>query len=128
MPAQRAAPFLDRLRDSGLLEAAQLDELRRRPEAQHGDPTPLARVVLRKGWRTRFQINVTAAGRGKELKVGPYVLLERLGEGGMGQVYKARHARLGRTDALKLVRKEKLSNPDTVKRFYQEVQMAAKLS
>jgi serine/threonine protein kinase len=127
MPAARPSSFLDRVRECGLLETAQLDELQQRPEARAADPSALARVILQKGWLTRFQLNMIASARGKELKVGPYILLERLGEGGMGEVFKAQHARLGRLDALKLIRKERLSNPDTVRRFYQEVRMAAQL-
>jgi WD40 repeat protein/serine/threonine protein kinase len=124
-----AAPtFLDALRANGLLDAAQLEELGRCPEAQDPAPTPLARAVLQRGWLTRFQLNTIAAGRGKDLTVGPYVLLDRLGEGGMGMVYKAEHRHMGRVVALKVIRKEKLASPDAVKRFYQEVQIAAALA
>src|SRR5262249_12093018 len=80
-----------------------------------------------RGWLTRFQISLAASGKARELLVGPYVLLERLGEGGMGQVFKARHRHMNRLVALKLMRKEKLASPDSVRRFYQEVQAAAAL-
>src|SRR5262249_7870114 len=66
-------------------------------------------------------------GNGKELVVGPYRLLDRLGEGGMGTVYKAIHMTMGRIVALKVIKKDKLSNPLAVKRFQQEVQTAGKL-
>src|SRR5262249_38439044 len=127
MAAPTVSPFLDRLRQAGILEPAQLEELAARPEAREADPSPLARFALQKGWLTRYQINAVAAGRARELKVGPYVLLDRLREGGMGQVFKARHARLGRLEAVKLIRKERLANADTVRRLYQEVRMAAQL-
>jgi Leucine-rich repeat (LRR) protein/tRNA A-37 threonylcarbamoyl transferase component Bud32 len=65
---------------------------------------------------------------GRDLVLGSYILLERLGEGGMGQVFKARHCKLGRIVALKLIRKERLDNPATVKRFQREVRAAAALS
>jgi WD40 repeat protein/serine/threonine protein kinase len=130
MPAERVAPpsFLDNLRASDLLTGAQLDELRKCPEAKDPSPTPLARVVHQRGWLTRFQINMVAAGRGPELTVGPYLLLDRLGEGGMGMVYKARHQHMQRVVALKVIRKEKLASPEAVRRFYSEVQLAAALS
>src|SRR5262249_16622320 len=73
------------------------------------------------------QISFAASGKGKDLFIGPYVLLERLGEGGMGQVFKARHRHMNRLVALKLMRREKLSSPDSVRRFYQEVQAAGGL-
>ena len=47
-------------------------------------------------------------GRGEELLLGSYVLLERLGEGGMGEVFKARNWKLGQTVALKLISKARM--------------------
>jgi hypothetical protein len=55
-------------------------------------------------------------------------MLERLGECGMGQVFKARHRKLGRVVALKLIRKERLANPNAVKRFHREIQLAGQLN
>jgi serine/threonine-protein kinase len=45
----------------------------------------------------------------------------------MGIVYKARHLRMNRMVALKVIEKDRLSKPDAVKRFYQEVEAAARL-
>jgi WD40 repeat protein len=127
MVVERQTLFLDRLRESQLLDQARLEELARLPEAKDPDPTALARVVLKRGWLTRFQLNQVAQGKARDLRVGHYVLLDRLGEGGMGQVYKAQHQHMQRTVALKVIRKERLSSPDAVKRFYQEAQAAAAL-
>src|SRR5260370_28623206 len=46
----------------------------------------------------------------------------------MGQVFRARHKVLKRRVALKVIRKERLANPDFVRRFYREIQAAAQLS
>ncbi len=121
------ALLFDYLRDAGLLEPARLDELSRLPEARAADPTPLAKIVYQRGWLTRYQLNAVAQGKGKDLHVGQYVVLEPLGEGGMGQVYKARHKHMNRVVALKVIRKERLAGPDSVKRFYQEAESAGKL-
>src|SRR5262249_17887809 len=91
------------------------------------EPRELARELIRRQWLTAYQVNQIASGRGNDLVVGPYVVLERVGEGGMGQVYRARHRTLGRVVALKVIRKECAENPTTIRRFQREVQMAARL-
>ncbi|MBL8799733.1 MAG: protein kinase, partial [Planctomycetia bacterium] len=77
---------------------------------------------------TPYQVNQLFQGKGRELLLGSYVLLERLGEGGMGQVFKARHQKMGRIIALKLIRKDRLANPVALRRFEQEIRAAAQLS
>jgi serine/threonine-protein kinase len=87
-----------------------------------------ARELLQRGLLTPFQANQIFAGKGQELVVGPYLLLERLGEGASGHVYKARHRLLHRVVALKLIRPERVANPTALRRFQREVKAAAKLS
>jgi len=60
-------------------------------------------------------------------RVGQYTLEEKLGEGAMGIVYRARHARLKRPTAVKLLSPEKVG-PHTVARFEREVQITARLT
>jgi serine/threonine-protein kinase len=105
-----------------LLDDAQALELTGVLAPQHPEPRELARAVVRRGWLTVFQINQLLQNHGSDLLVGPYILKERLGEGGMGQVFKARHRSLDRLVALKVIRQEALTNPTTIRRFEREVQ------
>lgn len=59
--------------------------------------------------------------------LGNYVVLEKLGEGGMGWVLKAQHRRMQRTVALKVLHGEATRSPDAIRRFHQEARAAAKL-
>jgi tRNA A-37 threonylcarbamoyl transferase component Bud32 len=56
-----------------------------------------------------------------------YRLLEKLGQGGMGAVYKAEQLSLHRVVAVKVLRPDIVDNPDAVRRFRQEVKAAGKL-
>lgn len=59
--------------------------------------------------------------------LGDYEILEVLGQGGMGVVYKARHRKLGRLAAVKLIRAARFVDSESVQRFQQEAQAAAQL-
>src|SRR5579862_2141738 len=60
--------------------------------------------------------------------VGHYRVLEKIGAGGMGEVFRARDERLGRDVALKLIRPASSDNPDHLRRFEQEARAAAALN
>src|SRR5262245_16487366 len=112
MPPATAADLLADLERLRLLDAAQAAALRR--EALPAEPRLLAKALIDRGWLTPFQANLLLTGRGGELLLGPYLLLERLGQGGMGAVFKARHLRLGRVVALKVIRDENLGDATSV--------------
>src|SRR5207244_2696306 len=121
--------FVHDLVDSGLLSDSELRALLnaipadRRPT----DGEQLARELVRKKKLTKLQAEQIYAGKGKSLTLGNYVILDKLGQGGMGMVLKAMHRRMERLVALKVMSPTAVKSPDAVKRFQREVQAAAKL-
>src|SRR5688500_2363327 len=60
--------------------------------------------------------------------LGVYEIVSPLGSGGMGEVYRARDTRLGRSVAIKVLPEELLSNPDRIARFEREARVLASLN
>lgn len=128
MPVATIEDFVKLLRSHRLLESAQLEEVERTLIARFPEPQALARQLVTRGWLTPYQANQLFQVRGVELLLGSYVILELLGEGGMGQVFKARNWKLSKVVALKVIRKERLTNPLAIRRFHREIQAAAQLN
>jgi serine/threonine protein kinase len=114
----------DAVATSGL---APEDELLAVVAAANGDVQTLAQMLAARFALTSFQIAALSEGRGASLRVGNYDLLDRLGAGGMGTVFKARHRRMKRVVALKVLATNLSSNPVFVKRFQREVETIASL-
>jgi serine/threonine-protein kinase len=127
MATGSSGTFFQSLCDSRLLNSSQRDELTRQVH-QFPEARSLARHLLERNWLTPFQVNQLFLGRSRDLVMGSYIILERLGEGGTGQVFKARHQHMQRVVALKLIRAELLSDAEVVNRFYREVRVLSQLS
>jgi eukaryotic-like serine/threonine-protein kinase len=74
------------------------------------------------------RIEILHRQAGEARKLGQYVLKEKLGEGGMGEVYRAEHVLLRRPCALKVIRPERAGDPKNLRRFEREVQAIATLT
>jgi formylglycine-generating enzyme required for sulfatase activity len=115
------------LRSHRLLDPSQAAEL---PQLQARFPQAraLAHELVKRGWLTPYQANQILNGRVQELLLGPYLLLEKLGVGGMGQVFKTRHRLMNRVVALKVIRPAAALTAESVLRFQREIQAAAQLT
>ncbi len=121
--------FLQSLEASGLMSGDEIQEFleglptKEKPKSG-GD---LAKSLFRKGKLTKFQAESVYRGKGKTLVLGDYVVVDRIGAGGMGEVYQAQHRRMKRTVAVKVLPGDLTKMPDAVQRFEREVEAAAKL-
>ena len=87
----------------------------------------LLSLLTASGKLTPFQAEEVRQGRANHLLLGNYLVLSRLGEGGMGTVYKALHRRMQRLVAIKVIRKD-VATRDFITRFRREIQLLARLN
>lgn len=121
--------FVQHLTQSGLMSATEVisfqDTL---PPPKPRDAETLARELVQASKLTRYQAQSVYQGKTKGLVFGEYRALDKLGQGGMGIVLKAEHRRMKRLVAVKMIAGPAMKSPDAVKRFYREVEAAAKLN
>jgi len=124
LATKSAADLAEALAGSGLVPQ---DELAAAVAVAGDDAQVLAQQLLARKLLTRFQIVTLSQGKGSSLRIGNYDILDRLGAGGMGTVYKARHRRMKRVVALKVLSAAFSTNPTYLKRFQREVETIASL-
>ncbi|HXG09450.1 MAG TPA: serine/threonine-protein kinase [Gemmataceae bacterium] len=118
--------FLANLRQSGLVSAEQLRAVADRlPQTHRG--RVLARALVELGLLTRFQAERILIGRTQGFLLGPYRILDQIGQGGMGRVFKAAHRNLDRVVALKVLAPNLLKDKRARQLFHREVLAAASL-
>jgi serine/threonine protein kinase/WD40 repeat protein len=87
----------------------------------------LSAALVERGLLTGWQAEMLLEGK-QGFYLGKYRLLDRLGTGGMGAVFKAEQIGLGRTVAIKLLARELVRDRDSLARFHQEIQVVASLN
>src|SRR5689334_15769940 len=110
--------FTQRLTSSGLMSDDELrDWFAAVPvEKRPSDGETLARELVKQKRLTKFQAEQIYAGKGSSLTLGNYVILDKLGQGGMGMVLKAMHRRMKRLVAIKVMSPAAVKTPDSLKR------------
>jgi len=121
--------FVRGLTQSGLLSAAEVSKFLESlpPERRPKDAQALARALVKANKLTKYQATAVYQGKTQGLVFGEYTVLEMIGAGGMGVVLKARHRRMNRVVAVKMLPAAALKDEEAVRRFYREVEVAARL-
>ena len=119
--------FLNSLRTSRLLSEEELAAaLEKLPSTERG--RVLARGLVELGLLTRFQAERLLAGLTEGFILGQYRILDEIGRGGMGRVYKAEHQTMHRVVALKILSPALTKTRRARELFQREVRAAAKLT
>lgn len=121
--------FIHALIDCGLMTAEEVRAfiMTLPPDRRPVNAAELATEMFRQKKLTKYQAQAIYQGKTRALVMGNYVVLERLGTGGMGQVFKAQHRRMERIVAIKILPPETTRSEEAVKRFHREVKAAARL-
>ena len=122
-PCGAASRIVDDLEDSRILPRPRFDELVGDILPRCDDWNIVAPELVYRGWLTPYQAHQLLLGRGADLVVGSYVLLEPIGEGGMGVIYRARNWKLDTPAAVKVIRPDRACDPVAIGRFLREVRV-----
>ncbi|QJW98284.1 serine/threonine-protein kinase [Frigoriglobus tundricola] len=122
-----SADLLDLLRKSNILSPARFKAVPG-ADALPLDPSQAAALLVQRGFVTKFQATQLLAGRHKGFRIGPYVIQDLLGRGGMGAVYLGEHLELHRKVAIKVLAPGKGDDHTlAVERFLREARAVAAL-
>lgn len=120
MPApETTADFVALIRKSRLISEEELQTF------SAVTPAELSEQLQNAGLLTRFQADQLLRGRHKGFVLGKYRLLDRIGMGGMGQVYSAEHMSMRRRVAIKVLPPDRSGNQFARERFIREARAAA---
>jgi serine/threonine protein kinase len=131
MPAPATADeFVDLIRKSGVVDESKLSAYLKQLQSNSDLPREMnkfAGLFVRDGLLTFFQAEQFLLGKWKRFTIGKYKVLERLGSGGMGQVFLCEHKLMRRKVAVKVLPTSKAEDPSSLERFYREARAVAAL-
>ena len=118
--------FVQRLLDSGILTEQKLSAVEQK-KIHHQNVESCIQDLIESKLLTKFQSEQIIAGKGDSLTFGKYIIQEKLGAGGMGQVYKAYYPEAAKLVAIKVILPQGKLDAESIKRFEREVKASEKL-
>ena len=126
-----SSEFLSAVEELGILPESVLRDIRSRSsdgaEAEDVSASVLADQLVENGMLTLLQARRLLVGKASTLTYGRYVLLEHIGTGAMGRVFKARHRLMDRVVALKVILPMCVASKHSVARFFREMKIVGLL-
>ena len=123
------AEFVDSVTDSEILSEAEIQTVKEYAgEEDSSSASDLATRLVHDDVLTAYQARVILEREDSPLLLDRYVILDTIGSGGMGIVFKAFHRSMERIVALKVLPQFAVNSPEKVLRFKREIKAAAKLS
>lgn len=122
--------LLQLIRKSGMIDESKLSNYVQRREFTRNVPPDVrdfAEEMVRDGVMTYFQSEQFLLGKWRGFTIGKYKLLERVGVGGMGQVFLCEHMFMKKRVAIKVLPPAKAEQPAALGRFYREARAAGSL-
>jgi len=121
--------LLPLIRRSGILSDRQFGEIsgKVRSGEYPAETRVLAERLIGDGILTVFQADRLLRNKTHGLIMGPYVILDRLGTGTRGRVFKAQHRLMGRLVAVKVIAPEIASRASSIARFHREMRLSGRL-
>jgi len=128
-PESLPVDLLAVIRAAGVLTDRQFEDVKKRvlSGAFPSAPQALAEHLIREKILTEYQAKRFLNNKSHGMVVGRYAILDRLGSGSMGRVYKAQHLMMERVVALKIIAPEIANNDRVVARFHREMKLVGRL-
>jgi eukaryotic-like serine/threonine-protein kinase len=130
MPAPATTDeFVDLVRKSGVVDDTKFTNYLKQPASNPlpADINKYAGQLVRDAILTHFQAEQILQGKWKRFTIGKYKVLEKIGVGGMGQVFLCEHKLMRRRVAVKVLPPQKGADEASRERFYREARAVAAL-
>jgi serine/threonine-protein kinase len=128
MPIDSVETLLTVLERLRLLMPQEVREIADELVPRFADPLELALYLVEIEWLTEYQIRLLFGGHWKELTIGSYLILDRLGAGGVSEVFKAWDTVKGQTVALKVLHEHLTDSSAALRDFQRELHAVTRLS
>jgi serine/threonine protein kinase len=118
---------VDLIRRSGLVDDQKLAQVLSNLNEPQSDSGIICSSLINAGLLTQWQTEQLLSGRHRGFFLSKYKLLDKLGGGGMSNVYLAEHLEMGRRVAIKVLTSRLAQRPEYLDRFRQEARAAARV-